>query len=138
MNWKVGEYPKYAAAIREAERRNNIPPDLLARLLYQCSQYEPAKIRGDGRHRIGAIGIAQLLPDVGTRYNIDRTEPFASINAAAMYLAWLRNRFGEWRTALQAYHWSAEGVYKDTHGKPHQLPIAASTFAEQIMSDVEC
>ena len=48
--------PRYAAWTRAAAERNNIPPLLLARLLYQESKYDKNLISPGG-----ARGIGQLL-----------------------------------------------------------------------------
>jgi soluble lytic murein transglycosylase-like protein len=144
MNYKVNEYPKYAVAIREAEKRYDIPTDLLARLLYQESRYRPEVIDGSKRSPVGAIGIAQFMPAaasdmglMGAGYD-HRTNPFKSIDAAAKYLRAMYRMFNDWRHALMAYNWGPGNVQKHLRGDPSKLniPMETSTYVAQITADV--
>ena len=144
MRWKINEYPKYASAIREAERIYNIPRDLLGRVLFQESQFEPGKIAGKGRHKYGAIGIAGFMPIVASKYglisnNTDlRYDPTHSIFAAAQYLRDLRKRFTDWKTAVMAFQWGQENVVNHKHKtETYPLPIDTSQYVAQILADVQ-
>lgn len=87
--------------VSAVERKNGIPQGLLAQLL----NYNEAAIAGKGRHRLGAIGIARLTPDIGKRYGMvthkgdDRTYIHGSIEVAGRYIRDLYARFGNWRRA---------------------------------------
>jgi len=135
--WKTNEYPQYASAISDAENRWGIPTDLLARLLYQESRYRADVISGVNRSPVGAVGIAQFMPDTATQYGLtDRTDPFASIEAAAHYLHDLYNMFNDWRSALMAYNWGPGNVAKYNRGQDVTVPIETSQYVAQITADV--
>ena len=80
--------PNYATWTIEAAQRNGIPPELLARLFYKESHYNPNAQSGPGYK-----GIAQLGPDalksVGIKGKFNYFDAKSSIDAGAAYLAWL-------------------------------------------------
>lgn len=146
--WKTNEYPKYAQAIADAETRYGILVDLLARVLYQESRYRADVIAGIKRNAVGALGIAQFMPDTGEQYGLvtkdaagrivrdDRVNPFASIDAAGRYLRALYAMFGNWESALMAYNWGPGNVLKYNRGEHVTVPIETSTYLAQITADV--
>lgn len=151
--WKTNEYQKYAAAIADAENRYGILTDLLARLLYQESRFRADIIAGAKRSPVGALGIAQFMPDTGEDYGLVqfnaargvqgrkilsdlRTDPFASIDAAGRYLHALYSMFGDWSSALMAYNWGPGNVLKYNRGERLSLPLETSTYVAQITADV--
>jgi soluble lytic murein transglycosylase-like protein len=135
--WKTNEYPKYASAISDAENRWSIPTDLLARQLYQESRYRADVIAGTNRSPVGAVGIAQFMPGTAAQYGLtDRTDPFASIEAAAHYMHDLYNMFNDWKSALMAYNWGPGNVAKYNQGQPVTVPIETSQYVAQITADV--
>ena len=107
-NWQAflgGIDPRYAAWTRAAAERNNIPPELLARLLYQESKYDKNSVSPNRK----ALGIAQLTPDALRSVGRDpRTfnyyDPQAAIDAGAAYLAQQYRRFSNWPKAVAAYN----------------------------------
>jgi hypothetical protein len=147
MNYKINEYPKYAAAIAEAEARYGIPSDLLARLLYQESRYRADIITGDKRSPVGATGIAQFMPRTGEEYGLvtysgnqitfdRRLDPFASIDAAGRYMRALYRMFNDWKSAIMAYNWGPGNVAKFNRGDAVTVPLETSTYVAQITADV--
>lgn len=145
--WKVNEYPKYAEAIRESERRHRIPTDLLARAMYQESRFRADIISGAKHSPVGAVGIAQFMPDTAREYglidaegNDYRTDPYASINAAGLYLSRLFAMFNNWTDAIAAYNWGPGNVqaYKRTgvgvRGQP--MPQETRDYIAKITADV--
>jgi hypothetical protein len=147
MNYKVNEYPKYAAAIVEAEQRYGLPTDLLARLLYQESRYRTDIIAGEKRSGVGATGIAQFMPRTGEEYGLvtysgsqivsdRRLDPFASIDAAGRYLRALYRMFNDWKSAIMAYNWGPGNVAKFNRGDAVTVPMETSTYVAQITADV--
>ena len=134
MNYRTGDYAKYARFISETETQHNIPAGLLALTLWQASAYDPDKIACKGQHpTIGVRGIASLTPeDCKTLWNGDdrRDDPQACIVGAARLLKMQRDRFTTWKLALLAYHSSADTVRKAMHGEAH-IPIDADKYAAQ-------
>ena len=113
-NWEEflgGIDSRYAAWTRAAAERNHIPPELLARLLYQESKYDRNSV-SDNRT---AFGIAQLTPDAVRSVGRDpRTfnyyDPQAAIDAGAAYLAQQYRQFKNWPKAVAAYNAGAGTV----------------------------
>lgn len=141
MNFKVNEYPKYATAIREAEQRWNIPPDQLAKQLFVESGYRADVIAGTKRSPVGAIGIGQFMPDAAKDYGLIladgtdmRTNPFASIEAAAHYMHDLYAQFGDWRSALMAYNWGPGNVAKYNQNQDVTVPLETSQYVQKILA----
>lgn len=106
----------FLAAIRAAEKSNGIPGDLLVRLLDQESHYRPDVITGRVSSRVGAKGIAQVMPATaaGPGYGVpplsNPLDPFMSIAWAGRYLAALKSKFGSWQWALAAYNFGPGNV----------------------------
>ncbi len=149
-NWKINEYPKYASFLRDTEDRNGIPRDLLARqLAKETGNYQLAIINGDKTSPVGAMGIAQFMPDTGTQYGLlpgkgpgTRTDPIASIAAAGRYMRDLFKMFNNWRYALAAYNWGPGNVRHwirgdlRADGTPWQPPAETRDYLASITADV--
>lgn len=140
VNWKVNEYPKYAAFISEAERQQRIPTDLYARLLYQESRYRKDVIEGVNRSPMGALGIAQFMPATAAEMHVDPLDPVAAIYAGARYLKKMYDLFGNWRHALMAYNAGPGNIkaYLDTGYNIYGQPLKQETldYVAQITADV--
>lgn len=124
---------KYADAIRQAEDANGIPRDLLARLLWQESRYRDDIITGRVRSPVGAVGIAQAMPATAAEWKFDPLDPFASIDFAGKYLAWLYKRHGTWTEALAAYNWGTGNVARKGLAR---APTETRNYYSQILGDV--
>lgn len=128
----------YLDAINQAELKHSLPENLLARLLYQESHYRQDVITGAVKSPAGAEGIAQIM----RKYHpsVEPLDPFASIDYAAEYLAELKQRFGDWETALAAYNWGMGNVgrAKDNHGANwlSYAPEETQNYVKQITADV--
>ncbi len=147
-SWKRNEYPKYASAINETERRYSIPTDLLGRLLFQESSYSPDIIYGVNRSPVGATGIAQFMPgtakemglplvSVNYRGQVTQTyDPFASIDAAGRYLKRMYSMFNDWKLALMAYNWGPGHVQSWNQSGRGPIPKETNKYVAQITADV--
>jgi soluble lytic murein transglycosylase-like protein len=126
----------YRSTIAAAEGRNGIPPGLLGRLLYQESRFRPDVINGATKSSAGAVGIAQIVPR--WHPDVDPTNPFASIDYAASYLAGLKSQFGTWERALAAYNWGPGNLGQAlAAGKyPATAPTETKNYVAQITRDV--
>lgn len=101
---------KYRPFITAAEREYGLPEGLLYRLLYKESRYREDIITGATRSPVGALGIAQFMPATAAELGVNPLDPYASIDAAARYLARLKASLGDWASAVAAYNWGIGNV----------------------------
>jgi soluble lytic murein transglycosylase len=103
-------YPlAYEHIIRGHARNYDLDPALLAAVIYTESRFDPS-----ARSSAGAVGLMQLLPDTakgialrtgGDRFVVaDLLDPEINVRYGSWYLDHLRNRYGDLRLALAAYH----------------------------------
>ena len=129
---------KYADDITAAERIEQLPPSLLARLLYQESRYRDDIISGRLKSSAGAIGIAQIVPR--WHPNVDPYNPRDSIFYAAGYLRDLYDQFGSWARALAAYNYGPGNLRKAINANGDNwiavVPTETQNYVTQILGDV--
>ena len=103
-------YPlRYETIVRGHARNYDLPPALLAAVIYTESRFD-ASARSDA----GAIGLMQLLPATaegiavrtgGHRFVVsDLLDPEINVRYGSWYLRNLLDRYHDVRTALAAYH----------------------------------
>jgi soluble lytic murein transglycosylase len=103
-------YPlQYEHIIRGHARNYDLDPALLAAVIYTESRFDSS-----ARSGAGAIGLMQLLPETargialrtgGGRFVVaDLLDPEINIRYGSWYLDHLRDRYGDLRLALAAYH----------------------------------
>jgi len=97
----IDRSPKTVCALIEAAAgANQIPVDLLTRLIWKESTFHPNAVSPKG-----AEGIAQFMPRTASlRQLSDPFDPQAAIPAAASYLSDLVGRFGNIGLAAAAYN----------------------------------
>lgn len=126
---------QYRDLIEKAERDNDLPKNLLARLLQQESSFRP-----DAHNvRTDAQGIAQIVP----RWHPDIKDPFdpnQAIPYAGRYLRKLHNNFKYWDLTLAAYNWGWGNVNKliasrGVKGFKH-MPTETQNYVAGILADV--
>jgi len=106
-----------ARAIVKAEREHDLPALLVLALIEQESRFRP-KARGPG----GSLGLMQLMPtsarDLASRHAIPwqgtRTlhDPVKNVQLGVLYLAEMRERFGNADLAMAAYNIGPTAVQK--------------------------
>lgn len=140
-NWRPpAAAAPYLAHIAAAGRKHKLPAYLLARVLEQESSYRPDVISGATRSPVGAVGIAQVMPATardpgfGVAPLADPTDPFASIEFAAAYLAAMYRYTGTWSKALAAYNWGPGYV---TRQGLEAAPRETREYVAAITSDVQ-
>lgn len=110
--WAIPEINRRKAApfleaFRAAELKYGLPPDLLNRVAYQESRYDPEAVSPSG-----AIGLMQFMPATAAQFGIDPRNPFQSIDAAGKYLRQLYGMFNSWSVAIAAYNWGPGNMRK--------------------------
>lgn len=132
-NWPSGA-DQYQQAITDAANQNGVPVSILAWLLWKESRYNQAVIDGTKRSRVGALGIAQFMPDTAVQWlgSADAAlDPLQAIPGAARYLAWLYGQAGTWEGALAAYNWGIGNVQRKGLGA---APAETVDYYTTIMS----
>jgi soluble lytic murein transglycosylase len=108
--YQRARYPlRYESIVRAHARNYDLPPTLLAAVIYTESKFD-----ADARSGAGAVGLMQLLPDTakgiairtgGDRFVVsDLLDPELNVRYGSWYLRNLLNRYDDVRTALAAYH----------------------------------
>lgn len=103
-------YPlAYEHIIRGHAQNYGLDPALIAAVIYTESRFDPS-----ARSSAGAVGLMQLLPDTakgialrtgGERFVVsDLLDPEINVRYGSWYLDHMRDRYGDTRLALAAYH----------------------------------
>lgn len=90
----------YTGLINATGTIHGVPPALLQSLVQVESSGNPL-----ARSSAGAIGLTQLMP--ATALSLGVKDPYnaaQNLNGGAAYLAQLKQRYGDWRSALSAYN----------------------------------
>lgn len=115
--------------ILAAEEKYSLPKNLLPRLLWTESRYNP-----DAVSPKGATGIAQFMPATAADFDFDPTDPRASIDASGKYLAQLHRSTGDWRDTLAAYNW---GIGNLTRKGWDKAPRETIDYVDGIYADTD-
>ncbi|NUT00134.1 MAG: lytic transglycosylase domain-containing protein [Sphingomonas sp.] len=90
----------YAKSLVDVANANDISPYLLEAVVWQESRWNPS-----ARSRVGAIGLAQLMPGTARDLGVDPRDPIQNLTGGARYLRQQLNRFdGNVEKALAAYN----------------------------------
>ena len=91
---------RICASAEENATANGLEPTFFARLLWRESLFDPNVVSNKG-----AQGIAQFMPETAAKRGlVDPFEPIAAVKASAVYLAELKNQFGNIGLAAAAYN----------------------------------
>jgi soluble lytic murein transglycosylase len=146
-------YPlRYEAIVRGHARNYDLPPTLVAAVIYTESKFD-ASARSDA----GAVGLMQLLPDTakgialrtgGHRFVVDDLlDPEINVRYGSWYLRNLIDRYDDVRTALAAYHagqgnvdeWRREGVgiqFPETRAYVDRVLDAQRVYADAYADEL--
>jgi soluble lytic murein transglycosylase-like protein len=124
---------KYRLAISQAESKQGLPQNMLARLLWQECRYREDIISGAKKSPVGAAGIAQFMPKTAAEMGINPLDPFASIDAAGRMLSRLYGKFKDWSKALAAYNWGEGNVQRKGIAN---APLETRNYYSQILADI--
>lgn len=131
---------QYQQPIRDAAATFNVPPDMLARLLWQESRFRDDIVFCQTLSSAGAKGIAQFMPatasDVAKRIGyFDPCEPFGSIHASSYYLSSLYKQTGNWLDAVAAYNWGIGNVLQYRAGVAKTIPQETRDYTASIVGE---
>ncbi|RQH06619.1 lytic transglycosylase domain-containing protein [Paraburkholderia dinghuensis] len=122
---------RYIATAQQAGNQYGVPPELLVGQMHQESNFNPNAVSPSG-----AVGISQFMPATAKEYGIDPRDPVQSIGSQAQMMRGLYNRYGSWRSALQAYNWGQGNMDsylrtgKGTKGQP--MPAETQAYPDQV------
>jgi soluble lytic murein transglycosylase len=108
--YQRARYPlRYETIVRAHARNYDLPPALLAAVIYTESKFD-----ADARSDAGAVGLMQLLPDTARGIaartggdgfvESDLLDPEINVRYGSWYLRHLLDRYHDVPTALAAYH----------------------------------
>lgn len=124
----LGNAPLYVNYINQIEAQYGIPANLLARIAFQESNFNPAAVNASS----GALGMFQMLPryfpGVGANWQDDAA-------TAANYLRQLYQQFGDWQLAVAAYNDGPGNIQKFLAGT-HPLPAETQNYVAKVFADV--
>ena len=146
--YQRARYPlRYEAIVRSHARNYDLPPTLLAAVIYAESKFDAS-----ARSGAGAVGLMQLLPDtargIATRtggdgfVESDLLDPEINVRYGSWYLRNLLQRYdGDLPTALAAYHagpgnvdaWRRRGVgiqFPETRADVERVLDAQRVYAD--------
>lgn len=109
----------WAPRIAEAAAASSIDPRLFASLVWSESYFNPAAVS-----RVGAIGLAQLMPGTAAGLGVDPWDPVENLHGGARYLRAQLDAFGSVELALAAYN-AGPGAVRQYGGIP---PYAETQF----------
>jgi soluble lytic murein transglycosylase len=147
-------YPlRYEAIVRTHARNYDLPPALLAAVIYAESKFDAS-----ARSGAGAVGLMQLLPDTAEGIaertgghgfvRSDLLDPEINVRYGAWYLRHLLDRYdGDVPTALAAYHagqgnvdeWRRRGVgvqFPETRSYVRRVLDAEKVYAEAYADEL--
>ena len=133
--WRIPEKGRpFEKLLRDAEVKNGIPKNMLARVAYQESRFRDDIISGRTVSSANAQGIMQLVPR--WHPDVNPLDPSEAIPYAGAYLKRLYNRFGSWNEALAAYNWGEGNLNKWLKGGTAPMPKETTDYVTQIMGDI--
>jgi soluble lytic murein transglycosylase len=146
-------YPlRYEAIVTSHARNYDLPPALLAAVIYTESKFD-ASARSDA----GAVGLMQLLPETakgiavrtgGRRFVVDDLlDPEINVRYGSWYLRHLLDRYDDTETALAAYHagqgnvdrWRRAGVgiqFPETRAYVEDVTALRRVYAKAYRSEL--
>ncbi len=117
--------PDYRAYAREAAQREGCDPEIFSRQIQQESGFNP-----DAFNPSGATGIAQIIQRFHP--SVDPTDPIASLDYAARWMADLHRQYGSYARALAAYNWGPGNVSR-WDGQRDSLPGETRHYLDIIL-----
>ena len=145
---RVAERPRpsradeFLPALREAFVAEGIPPELVW-IAETESAFDP-RARGTSGER----GLFQLMPATARGLGLqphERVQPKRSARAAASYLRYLHDRFGDWPLALAAYNAGESRVARELRRRDadnfasisRHLPVVTRFYVPKVLATIK-
>jgi hypothetical protein len=112
---KPGTYlppSEYRDIARKVAQMHSVPEDLFFKLVKAESNWNQSAVS-----RVGALGLAQLMPGTAKILGVDPHDPFQNLEGGARYLSQQFRKFGTWDLALAAYN-AGPGAVEQYGGIP--------------------
>jgi hypothetical protein len=119
-------------AIKKASEATGVPGILLYRMIQKESGGNPNAVSS-----AGAMGAMQLMPDTAKRFGVH--DPFnvdENVMAGAKYMAWLRDRYGNWETAAGAYHAGEGNMDNYLRGRPSEVGPKTQKYMRDVTANL--
>ena len=110
----------------EVARRNDLPLGFFTNLIWRESRFDH-----DAISPVGAMGIAQFMPDVADKMSVDAFDSRSALPASARLLRTLRARFGNLGLAAAAYNAGPKRVSDWLEGRG-SLPRETQDYVQLI------
>jgi len=99
---------QYMANIKLAASKYNLPPELIAGIIYQESRGNP-----NARSHCGAMGLMQLMPGTAAHLGVKNAwDPAENIDGGSKYIRQMLDKFGKLEHAVAAYNAGPGNVMK--------------------------
>lgn len=122
----------YAQLFADNEQAFGLPHNLLARIAWQESRFDPKAYNA----KSGAAGMMQLIPRFYP--GVDPYDPNQAIPAAAGSLSTYFDMFDNWQLAIASYNWGPGNVQNAVRGdKPFdQWPQETQSYVAGVAGDL--
>jgi membrane-bound lytic murein transglycosylase D len=125
---QLGNAPMYVPYINQVEAQYGLPQNLLARVAYQESHFDPTAVNASS----GAVGMFQLMPQfypgAGQNWQTDAA-------TAAGALAGYYKTYSDWQLAIAAYNDGPGNVNSYLAGT-RALPAETTNYVAAVFTDV--
>lgn len=100
---------QYSSHIKQAASKYNLPPELIAGVIWQESRGNP-----QAKSHCGAMGLMQLMPETAAHLGVNNPwDPGQNINGGAKYIRQMLDKFnGKVELAVAAYNAGPGNVMK--------------------------
>lgn len=124
----------YVSRLREIALRYGLPENMLVRVAWQESRFDPNAVN----QKSGARGMFQFMPATADEMGIDPFQWEDAADGAARYLSRLYKMFSDkpnpWAHALAAYNWGMGNVMRKGLDK---APDETKEYYSSITRDLE-